>query len=287
MPRLRWLVLLAAVYCIAVPSRAQKMEVEEDPLDLNMESMFNIQKPFMQVSGGTTSFSYDGDQNFQDDITFGVVLGFASQKNVFKSEIVKTMMGGAYLTYVMAGDTTFGKASVETWRFGFENSDAFGYPLGSNGTMSLDFYATRAPLSWFVHSLPSLGVDSNTAAQLSGRFGEDLRFGESARASIGFRVAEPVSIGVGFEWAQAYERHMFWYWAMSGIIEGVADGLGAYFVNAVGKSSPMAAPIIHFIVRNGIAMGFKALRQNQMNWPFTTAAPLNYMNYQASVSVRF
>ena len=78
-----------------------------------------------------------------------------------------------------------------------------------------------------------------------------------------------------------------WKWAGSAVIEGVADGLASWFVRAVGKNSPGALPIMHFILRNGVAMGFKALRSSKMNWPFTSAPPLNFMTYSIGVNVVF
>jgi hypothetical protein len=190
-----------------------------------------------------------------------------------------------YIDWVMPADSVLGSYTVESWRFGFESSDAYGYPIGAEGKQSVDFTSTRAPLSWFVPSFPSLGNDSSTSAKLD-RY-DGVAFGESARASIGVGLTQNISLQTSFEWAQAYERHMFWYWAGSGLIEGIADGLGTFFVKAVGKSSPTAAPIVHFLVRNGIAMGFKALRMNQMNWPFDTAPPLNFYNVNLGIKVTF
>jgi len=259
--------------------------VLHDSTKFSIGNMVSIKSPMVEVSGGNTSFAYNNNTQFQSDLALGVVLGFYSDKKVFRSEVRNTSQNGLYLTYVKSSDSADAKASVNSWRFGIQNSDIYTLPLNSTGSVGVEFATTQAPLSWFSQSFPALGADSATAAQLQGRF-DGVRFGESSKASIGLRVANPVSISAGFEWSQAYERHLVWYWAMSSIIENVADGVGAYFVSAVGKSSPLASPIIHFIVRNGIAMGFKALRKNQMNWPFSTAAPLNYYNYSISVSIR-
>lgn len=278
----RTAVCAALIVCASLSITAQGTNSPDD-----LENYFKTKHPFMSLTGGITNFNYNGDANFQKDVSLGVVLGFTSTNNAFKSSILETDQGGVYVSFNNAGDTASGNASVQAWRFGFEQGSAYGYSLDNEGTTSVDFYSTRAPLSWFSQNFPAQGVDSATAMQLLGRFDGSVRFGESSRASVGFRVANPVTITASFEWAQAYERHLFWYWLMSTAIEGVADGLGSYFVSAVGKGSPMAAPIIHFIIRNGIAMGFKALRQNQMNWPFTTAAPLNYFNYSIGVSLKF
>ncbi len=106
-------------------------------------------------------------------------------------------------------------------------------------------------------------------------------------ADIDFRFSEPVSLVVRYDWTQIYPRHMFWYWGLSLMIEGVSSGLMSAFINTIGKSSPVALPIMNFILQNGVAMGFKALRMNKMNWPFDTEAPLNVMTYSVGVNVHF
>jgi hypothetical protein len=256
---------------------------EETPLDVDV--LFPTQHPFMSLSGGLTSFSMNGNADFESGLTVGTVLGFEYSRPSFQGQVRRVTQNGAYLTWVLPADSIQDKYSVESWRFGLEGSESFGYYLGDSQTQSVDFGATKSSLSWFVPTFPSLGADSATTNKLA-RY-DGLHFGESARASIGVQVTQSINVSAGFEWAQVYERHMFWYWGMSTIIEGIADGLGTAFVNSVGKSSPLASPILHFVIKNGIAMGFKALRQNQMNWPFTTAAPLNMFNIGASVKVTF
>ncbi|MCX6139269.1 MAG: hypothetical protein NTX15_00280 [Candidatus Kapabacteria bacterium] len=114
-----------------------------------------------------------------------------------------------------------------------------------------------------------------------------LRFGEAMRPSLSWRIAEPISLRVGYEWSQVYPRHMFWYWALSQTIEGIADAAATYLAREIGKSSPAAMPIMYFLLKNGVAAGFKALRMNQMNWPFTTVAPLNIYTWNVGVAVHF
>lgn len=276
-------VVLACTCTLHVGAQTDTTKVMKNTLDLKL---VELEKPYMAVTGGTTTFTFDSKPGFVNSTTFGAVFGYGTSNTEFASTIIQRNSGGLHLHYSKAGDSLGGKASVESWRFGLEVSKSYGYALNEAGTSSLDLGSSSAGLNWSVLSFPSIGADSAIAAQMQNRF-DGLRFGESARASIGYTIAEPVSLGVGFEWTQMYERHMFWYWLMSGTIEAISSAIGNEFVKAVGKSSPWAVPIIHFIVRNGITMGFKALRQNQMNWPFDTAAPLNFFNYSVNVTLRF
>ena len=80
---------------------------------------------------------------------------------------------------------------------------------------------------------------------------------------------------------------MFWFWGLSQVIEGIASGGMNIFINAIGRSSPAAVPVMHFILQNGLSLGFKALRMNKMNWPFDTEAPLNVMSYTVGIGIHF
>jgi hypothetical protein len=152
--------------------------------------------------------------------------------------------------------------------------------------MAVNFYAGTSVLSWNVVNSRGLTNDSlqNLALQ---EFDGSLRFGASAQAGIGIQLTKGVELRGSYDWSQVYPRHLFWFWAGSGAIEAFADGAAEMFVKAVGKSSPIARPIMHFLLRNAVSMGFKGLRQHQMNWPFETVAPLNLQTWRISLAVTF
>jgi hypothetical protein len=262
----------------------------KDTTDLDNDDMFqdvvkSFKHPFMQVSIGNARIALDGVPSVENDLTFGVDLGFTRDRQLVNSSVFYQSNRGLYLKYHMAPDPVPGSYTSDVWRFGAQASESYGYSFSSGEPEGIYFDNSNAPLSWY--SIVNKGsVDSFSNEKLA-RFEDALRFGEASVASISLRATDNISLNAGFEWAQAYERHMFWYWAGSQILEGIGDKLAEFFVGAIKKSSPSAAPIMHFILRNGVALGFKALRQHQMNWPFTTVAPMNFTTYRIGATIIF
>ncbi len=53
------------------------------------------------------------------------------------------------------------------------------------------------------------------------------------------------------------------------------------------ESSPAAGPIVNFLLKNALAYGFYELRQEKMNWPFNSEAPIAYDQFKFGVTVVF
>lgn len=283
----RLITLATCLIFLATPFALYCQENPEDSSDFDMDMEFDlsIKHPFFQIVGGSSAFSLNGVTSIKNDVSYGIDLGFSKNRIVHNSNINYQSNRGLYLTYYSPSDPVANSYTNEMWQFGIRKNESYGYPFSDGSPQGIYFDAASAPLSWY--TISSRGSINTTQDSLLGRFGDGVRFGESSTASISIRATENLSINGGFEWNQTYERHMFWYWAGGTVIEEISDGVAQFFVNAVGKSSPGAMPVIHFIIRNGVAFGFKALRQNQMNWPFTTVAPLNIMTYRVGVSFTF
>lgn len=180
--------------------------------------------------------------------------------------------------------TTSVASSANLFRVGITDESGFGYTLGA--TSNVTFLASSGVLSWTVVTPQAIPSDVASAQSLRD-FEGSLRFGEVMRPSIDFRITNGLSLRAGFEWSQIYPRHMFWYWGVSQAIEGIADAGATWFAKEIGKSSPGAMPIVYFLLKNGVAAGFKLLRMNQMNWPFTTVAPLNVYQWNIGANIHF
>jgi hypothetical protein len=282
----RVLSVMAFLCCCYITTLAQDSGSDSKVMSPDDEVYMGVSTPTFMPIGGYSSWSLDGAADFEPSIMIGAVFGFQGDAVLSGSTIVRSQSGGLYLMYHMAGETKPTTNAVSAFRFGLQSRESYGYSFNTEEKTGVYFVAGKAPLSWY-----SITVD-NGPAGLAGagalmNFPGSLRFGESATAGLDFRIAGPVAISLNYEWAQVYERHMFWYWATSALIEGVADGLAGWFVRAIGNRSKGALPIMHFILRNGVSMGFKALRMDQMNWPINTAAPLNVMTYSVGVNIIF
>ncbi len=271
---------------IALPATAEETDsIDLDVIDISFES----KQPFFRPIFGQSAITLENTTDIENSLTVGVVLGFEGTRRVQNSNILRTQTNGLFVIHHAEQEASSETYSITAWRFGFSTGESYGYGFSEESNAGLYLGSEKAPLTWSSITISSTpdGIADPQGAERLQRFPDALRFGESSTASVGVRVIDAVSVSAGFEWSQTYERHLFWKWAGSAIIEGVADGAASWFVRAIGKNSPAAMPIMHFILRNGVALGFKALRQDQMNWPFTSAAPLNFQTYTIGVNVVF
>lgn len=263
----------------------------DDGDELSLEWFkFKNRHPAVGVSGGKTSFARENlSVPVQDAIAIGLELGFRRANAPAYSDMARVNSEALYFTYYKGAEVTSPTLqmpeSINAMRFGAASRNGYGYYFGS-GSESVTFLHGSSGLSWTI-----LNANDDSAAfaanQPLATFGSSLRFGEAWMPSIEFRIAEPVSIQLQYTWNQVYPRHMFWYWAGSGTIEAIADGLTVWFVREIAQSSPTATPIMYFLLRNGVSAAFKALRANKMNWPFNTEAPLNMHTFSLGVNVIF
>ena len=78
-----------------------------------------------------------------------------------------------------------------------------------------------------------------------------------------------------------------WYWLLStGIDRGALMAIDV-FVDEVEDASPFAAPIVRFLLEGALQYGFYELRNEEVNWPFETEAPLAYDLFKIGLTTRF
>ncbi len=265
-----------------------------------MELSFTDRKPFVTLFYGSGMPTRDGiSGTIESNMTLGGTLGMEREIPWWRDEnIVARSANALYLWYGKPADAQgivtpkngdepalAASSAASMFRFGFADETSFGYSLGKNSNIS--FVVSPSVLSWTVVTPQAVLVNDSASAQGLRDFEGALRFGDAMRPAVAWRIAEPISVRVGYEWSQIYPRHMFWFWLLSEAIEGIADTGATWFAREIGKSSPAAMPIVYFLLRNGVAAGFKALRMNQMNWPFTTVAPLNVQVWNVGLDVHF
>lgn len=284
------IIVLSAAYSVhAQTADTTKPGIDTTSLfDFDMEMNVDLASgtPYAMAWGGQSMLNREGMQAYIASVT-SVGLSFGMEK-IRKSAVAEGIRrfkrDGIYLWHGLAADSAgTTNATLGLWRFGFEDINAWGYaskdsPSGvyfingsNNGWTILD--VTRAP------ALPD--------GQYLTDFGSAARYGETMRAGVDVRLGA-ISLNAAYTWDQVYPRHLFWKWIGSNAIEGVAGGLVDAFVKAVGKSSPKAVPVLNFLMRNGLAYGFKTLRKNNMTWPFgADTSPLNIETYTLGVTVSF
>lgn len=179
-------------------------------------------------------------------------------------------------------DTDDKKIDSKTWRFGFARSGGYGYKAGNAAIIPYYTYS----LDWSRVNFKMAEVDS-ADQRLMKRFDESFRFGTSNEGGIRMVVATLISFEASYQRSIVFERHLFWKWASSAIIEIASQGLLDTFIKEILDSSPAAGPIVYFILKNALGYGLYELRQTKMNWPFAGAAPLAFDSFRFGITFTF
>ncbi|MFP4529286.1 MAG: hypothetical protein ACLFQX_12120 [Candidatus Kapaibacterium sp.] len=184
---------------------------------------------------------------------------------------------------VIEGDVDPGQMEVSAWRFGMGSSDGYGWALGDGDAAIVLYHGTD--LAWTKLDFKNEPASENKEAIEV--FGDAIRFGEQFESGIKIRMAAPVSLTAGYQRMIVYPRHMFWYWSLSKVIEGVGEGIAESFSEAVLESSPGVAPIVNFLLKGAISYGLYELRADKMNWPVNTVPPMMFDNYKVGITLTF
>ncbi|MFN3196307.1 MAG: hypothetical protein ACE364_10180 [Chlorobiota bacterium] len=207
----------------------------------------------------------------------------------------ETVAGSGYLKYKFTsllvansmGDIdellNDGTVNSNVWTFGFNSNDGYGYSLGDKTQLLLTH---GAGIAWnsvnFSQTNPAL--DSSDLSRLE-LFEDGIKFGDRFEAGVKFRIIE--NLGLSFTYSEnlILPRHLFWHWTLGKLIEGTAHGLSSYFVSTFVDSSPALVPIVYFLLHNGISYGVNRLKEDNMNWPLNTTAPMIQKNFNIGLTL--
>jgi hypothetical protein len=113
---------------------------------------------------------------------------------------------------------------------------------------------------------------------------DSFRFGTAFEAGVRFQVIRQISLEADYERAVVFQRHLFWKWLGSAAIEGAAQFMLDRFVEEIMDSSPYFAPVMSFLLKNGLYYGIYELRKEKMNWPFNSEAPVTIDQFKVGVT---
>ncbi|HSP87235.1 MAG TPA: outer membrane beta-barrel protein [Ignavibacteriaceae bacterium] len=257
--------------------------------DFKMEfDLFDSHKsPSVSVTYGFSSINL---QNFSGSFANPNIpelkLGYTSEHPAWSEEgILKYKYNYLFLSNVTTDISgTPGSNEIESnlWRFGLGWANGYGYDLGSAAIIPYNSYS----LAWSklnVKNFPANEQDKNKLAL----FDDAFRFGTGSEAGIRIKVIRQITVEAGYERSVIFERHLFWKWAGSALIEGIGHWALDSFVDEIMDSSPYAAPIVGFVLKSALSYGVYELRQDKMNWPFKSAAPLAYDQVKFGMTFTF
>lgn len=244
--------------------------------------------PSVEISAGLSKVNQEKSNYNLANPGFGEIkLGYTRIKQK-KGTICKYHNGYVLLssisTDIHSKENLSSDIKTDLWRFGFGNKS--GYAYKTNGVLIAPYYSYA-----FIWSKLKIKdhppMFSGLALDPLDDYGDLLRFGSFTESGITVHPIELFSINFSYEKAVVFPRFLFWKSAGSGILEGIGQGLIDQFVYEVYKATPSAAPIINFILKNGISYGAYQLRKEKMAWPFDSAPPLTYDTFKIGVSFVF
>jgi hypothetical protein len=224
---------------------------------------------------------------FADPNLLEVRLGYTDEKDYkWEENIIDYEFRYLYLSNISTDINNVTPESSELknnmWRFGGGKESGYGYKIGKGGVIPYYSY----DLSW---SKLDLKGQVFTAAdkELLDNFDGTFRFGTSTEGGVKIKLIPMITLNASYERAIIFPRHMFWKWAGSVAIESIGQFLVDGFVKEIMHSTPYAGPVMSFILKNALSYGIYELRQDKMNWPFSSAAPLAYDQFKFGFTVNF
>ena len=253
--------------------------------------MFDIKikgAPTININYGSGKMNLKSiNQNFAKPGMVELKLGYTTEKTYGESDyILKYKFNYFHLsnfTPDLSGSKNSDGLNTDAWRFGFGSASGYGYDLGC-GYSIMPYY--QSSIDWTkidMKTTPTAAADVYT----TDLFNKTFRFGNSMEGGIQFKFMNTFAVDASYERSVVYPRHLFWKWGMGMIIEEAGQGLLNVFIDKILDSSPVAAPIVNFVLKNALSFGIYELRQDKMNWPFETVAPLAFDQFKVGVTIVF
>lgn len=251
---------------------------------------FSSSKPSIEVSYGISGLTLNSNSfNLANEGLIELRLGYAKQKqSSYGKNILNYTNGFLFLSNSSsqnAGESNSVKVQSQTWKFGFGRKEGYGVKL-SNDISILPYTSNSYAWSRFDYDPPA---DSAAALEYNALtdFNEAFRFGNTTEGGINIQLSKGFSIQPKYEITDVFPRTLFGKMLMSNVIEIGGLYLLDSFTKNILKNAPVAGTFINFILKNAYEYGFYELCRNQMNWPFTSVAPLRYFTFKIGTSFTF
>lgn len=245
----------------------------------------------------TLSFNYgmskimlkNSDDKFADPKMLEFKIGYTRERNEFGTDNIFSYryryLVLSYFSSDMGSGSNGLKIDTKIWRAGLVKSSGYGYDLGKTALIlynSSGLIWSRPEVSR-PNILTFAAVPPNRLDEISG----STRFGTTVEGGIRFEAGQIITLEAGYERSIIFPRHLFAKWVGSAIIEDIGQSFINRFVDEIFDSSPGVAPVVNFVLKNAFSYGIYELRQDKMNWPFTSEPGIGYDQFKFGVTFVF
>jgi hypothetical protein len=190
-------------------------------------------------------------------------------------------IGGISTRLADAGDP--GETETSLWRFMAGQRKGYGYRAGDTA-----FIAPYQGTSIFFADSDAYDGPFNPADELALEpFDGHTRVGAAFEGGIAFGINRSITLDAGFEETAVYPHYVFWEALGSGVVHGIALSVADGVSRQVARKAPRAAPIVSFLLRNGISYVIYHQRRSEVNWPFGGGPGLIYEGFKVSFTFTY
>ncbi len=260
--------------------------------DFDFDIIGNKNKPAISFNYGITRLQRKDfvTNKIVNPNSFELKLGTIRQKSIHdKEELIKEYYNYFYLSnyssYLQNNNSNATDINSDTWRFGFGNQKGYGYKLSQSFTV---IPYTENSVNWsrvnFAYDTSTVGINDVKILEM---YDESFKFGNSSAGGIKVQMLDNLALDFSYERQIVFQRFLLWKWLGSSLIEHATQGLLENFIDKIFESSPYAAPIVSFVLKNALSYGIYELRQEKMNWPFNSEPSLSFNQVKIGVTFIF
>jgi len=188
----------------------------------------------------------------------------------------------ANISNEIANKSASGDINTDLWRVNLGEDEGYGYAMGKSAIVLYNSFGIHWSRLSIIDNL-SNPLDSALLLPYDGT----IRFGTKVEGGLQVQIIPLVNIGASYERAIVFPGHLFWKWVGSSLIEVAGQGLIDEFVSRILKSTPVAAPVVNFVLKNGFSYGIYELRKEKMNYPFESDPPLTNDSFKIGMTFIF
>jgi hypothetical protein len=190
-------------------------------------------------------------------------------------------IGGISTHLADGGDP--GETETSLWRFMAGRREGYGYRTGD-----VAFVAPYQGTSVFFADFDAYEGPFTPADDLAlDPFNGHTKVGAGFEGGIAFGINRSITLDLGYEETAVYPHWVFWEAMGSGAVHGIALALADSVSRQVARKSPRAAPIVSFLLRNGISYAIYHQRRSEVNWPFGGGPGLIYEGLKVSFTFTY